>query len=137
MKINKLPTYCEIKIIPKHTSAKTQYYELDPEDEAYLYDYMIRFLADISEVATHHPEIQQEYFKRQPKAFPKGEKGPNSFASMLGGIISAKVWNSNHNISEPQLEPIEAIFDTLADFYKELPNAPQPIKFKKSLFVRE
>ena len=98
---------------------------------------MIRFLADITEIATHHPEIQQEYFKRQPKLFPKGEKGPNSFASMLGGLISAKVWNSNHNISQPQLEPIEVIFDTIVDFYKDLPNAPMKVKFKTSLFARE
>lgn len=124
----------QIKIVPKHTGAATQYYDLNADDEAYLYDWMIKFLADITEIATHNSEIQQEYFKRQPKAYPRGKQGPNSFASMLAGIISAKLHNPKHNLSEPLLEPIEDIFDTICSYYSNLPNAPERIQFRQSLF---
>lgn len=131
------PDTREIKLIPKYTNATTQYYEMGPEDESYLYNWMIRFLADIAEEATHDLGIQSEFFKRLPKKFPKGTRGPNSFASMLGGIVSAKVSNANHNVSEPWLEPIEEIFETMSGYYSKIDNPPKPIKFRKSLFVRE
>jgi len=120
--------------MPKHTGAGTQYYEIDYEEECYLYDWMIKFLADITEVATHNPDIQREYFQRKPKLFPKGQHGPNSFASMLAGILSTKLHNPKHNLSEPVLESIELIFDTLVEYYKDLPNAPERIQFRQSLF---
>jgi hypothetical protein len=123
-----------IRIIPKHTGAATQYYDIDADSEAYLYDWMIKFLADITEVATHNPDIQREYFQRKPKLFPKGQHGPNSFASMLAGIISAKLHNPRHNLSEPVLESIELIFDTLVEYYTDMPNPPERVNFRTSLF---
>ena len=125
-----------IKLYPKITSAKTQYYELDSKDDAYIHQWLIQFLADLTELATHDEELKKEWFRRKPNAYPKGQKGPNSTASMVAGIISAKIKNPNHNISEPQLTPLEDIFDTIEFMYADEPNAPQRIKFQKSLFTQ-
>ena len=132
-KITLPPSPRTIKIVPKHSGAATQYYEMNVEDEAYIYDWMIKFLADITEIASHNAELMNNFFNRN-RDFPKGRNGPNSFASMLAGVISAKLHNPKHNISAPLLDPIETIFDVLVEYYKDLPNAPERIKFKPNLF---
>lgn len=129
------PTTREIVILPKLTSAKTQYYDMSDEDTAYIYDWLIRFLADLTELATHDEELKKEWFRRQPRVYPKGQKGPNSTASMIGGIISARLANPKHNLSEPQLEPLESIFDMIATLYSDTDNPPVGIVFRKSLFT--
>ena len=129
------PTNRIITILPKVTSAKTQYYDMSDDDTAYIYDWLIRFLADLTELATHDEELKKEWFKRQPKLYPKGVKGPNSTASMVAGIISAKLSNPKHNISDPQLEPLESIFEMIEVLYSGADNPPQSIRFQKSLFV--
>ena len=121
-----------IKLLPKITAAQTQYYEMDPEDSAYIQHWLIRFLADISELATYHKEIAREYFRRQPRQLPKGRHGPNSIASMIGGIVSQTLQNPNRNLSEPQLEPLEQIFDIMQPLYEDekLPR----IRFERSIY---
>ena len=129
------PQHRTVTILPKMTSAKTQYYDISDDDTAYIYDWLIRFLADLTELATHDEELKKEWFKRQPKLYPKGVKGPNSTASMIAGIISAKLANPKHNISEPQLEPLEQIFEMIEVLYSGSDNPPQSIRFQKSLFA--
>ena len=123
-----------VTILPKVTAARTQYYDMSDEDTAYIYDWLIRFLADLTELATHDEELRREWFRRQPRQYPKGQRGPNSTASMVAGIISAKLANPKHNISDPQLEPLEHIFDMIETLYDCLDNPPQRIVFRKSLF---
>lgn len=129
------PILREIVILPKVTAAKTQYYDMSADDQAYIYDWLIRFLADLTELATHDEELKREWFKRQPRAYPRGKNGPNSTASMIGGIISARLANPKHNISEPQLEPLEDIFSMIATLYSDIDNPPVGIVFRKSLFT--
>lgn len=124
----------QIKIYPKHTSADTQYYDMEPEDEAFLYQWMYRFLADMSEICTHDEDIKKEWFKRRPGVFPKGKQGPNSYASVLGGICAAKLKYPEKNLSEPQLNAVELIFDMISDYYKDEPNAPKSVSFHKQFF---
>lgn len=124
----------EIVITPKITAARTQYYDIAQEDSSYIYNWLIRFLADLTELATHDEDLKREWFRRQPKLYPKGVKGPNSTASMVAGIISAKLANASHNISEPQLEPLESIFEMIEELYSEQDFPPEAIKFRKSLF---
>lgn len=120
---------------PKITAAKTQYYELDDESEAYIYTWLTRFLADCAEIATHDSELQRDLFRRRPDTFPRGRQGPNSIASFIGGIVAAKMANPKHNLSESLLDPLENVFEIIARQYAEEPNPPEPIRFKRSLFA--
>jgi hypothetical protein len=122
-----------IRIFPKHTAAKTTYYEIGEDDSAYLYRWLMTFLCDMTELATHDSDYQRIWMKRRPGTFPKGQNGPNSLASMIAGIAGAKLSNPRHNISEPQLDPLVAIFNELVPMYEELEDRPERIEFERSL----
>lgn len=120
-----------IKLLPKITQAQTQYYDMDPEDSAWIQHWLTRFLADISELATYHEDIAREYFRRQPRQLPRGRHGPNSIASMIGGIVSQTLQNPHRNLSEPQLDPLELVFEIMQPLYAD-ENLPR-IRFERSL----
>jgi len=126
--------YRTITVIPKATSANTQYYDMNADDEAYIYEWLIRFLAELSETATHDEELKKEWFRRRPEQFPKGKHGPNSISSMLGGIVAAKMINGRHNFTDATLDAVESLFSGMAGYYSELDRPPQPVKFRRSLF---
>lgn len=126
--------YRTIIVVPKATAANTQYYDISTDDEAYIYEWLIRFLAELSETATHDEELKKEWFRRRPDQFPRGKNGPNSIASMLGGIIAAKMINGRHNFSDATLDAVESLFSGMAGYYSELDTPPQPIKFRRTLF---
>ena len=134
MKIIKSKT---IFISPKATSAGTQYYDMDADDSAYLYKWLFRLMADMNEYGAHDEEVKREWFKRRPGTYPKGKNGPNSHASILGGILSAKIQNLDKNLSEPQLDAVEAFMDMVSQFYSDEPNPPTSITFQKKLFEIE
>jgi hypothetical protein len=120
-----------IRIWPKQTAAKTTYYDITEDDSAYLYRWLMQFLCDCTELATHHSEYQREWMKRRPSTFPKGQNGPNSLASMIAGIAGAKLTNPKHNISEPQLDALVSIFNELVPMYEDLEDRPQRIEFER------
>jgi hypothetical protein len=132
-----LPAKRDIVLYPKHTSANTQYYDMDPDDEAFVYQWLMRFMADMCMEATWHPEIQKDWYKRKPTALPKSVNGPNSNASMIGGICAQKLENPNKNLSEPQLDAVESFFEIISQYYAEVENPPQAIRFVKKLFTLE
>lgn len=124
----------KISVYPKSTGADTQYWDIDSEDEAYIYQWLYRLLADMNEWATWEPELQKEWFRRKPGLFPRGKNGPNSHASILGGICSAKLKDPKKNLSTPQLDVVERMFDLIAQHYADEPNAPEAVVFEKKLF---
>lgn len=126
------PQIRTIRLLPKITAAQTQYYDMDPEDQQYIQHWLTRFLADISELATYHEDIAREYFRRQPRTLPRGRHGPNSIASMIGGIVSQTLQNPTRNLSEPQLEPLEQVFDIMQPLY-ESESLPR-IRFERSIY---
>lgn len=123
-----------IPIMPKITAAKTQYYEIDADDEAYIYQWLTRFLADTAEMATFDADLQRDLFRRRPDTLPRGRNGPNSIASFVGGIVAARLVNPQHNLSESLLDPLENIFDMIANMYDQEAAAPDAIRFKRKLF---
>ena len=124
----------KINVYPKSTGAGTQYWDIDAEDEAYIYRWLYRLLSDMTEHATYDAELQREWFKRRPGQYPKGQNGPNSHASMLGGICSAKLKDPNKNLSTPQLDAVEAMFDMIAQYYDNDPDQPESITFERKIF---
>lgn len=132
MKVLKSKT---ITVYPKKTSADTQYYDMDSSDEAYIYNWLYRLQSDMGELCTYDADLQRDWFKRRPGMFPKGKQGPNSCASILGGVCSAKIQNPNKNLSEAQLDAIEYLFTIIADYYADEPNPPEAVRFNKKLFI--
>ena len=122
-----------IRIFPKQTAAKTIYYDMNEDDSAYVYRWLMQFLCDMTELATHDVAYQKEWMRRRPGVFPKGQSGPNSLASMIAGIAGAKLTNPKHNISEPQLDPLVSIFRELVPMYEDLEDRPERIEFEKVL----
>ena len=132
-----LPAKRTITVYPKHTSADTQYYDMEPGDEAYIYQWLMRLLADFTMESTWDPQVQQDWFKRRPKEYPMSKFGPNSHASILAGICEQKLSNPNKNLSEPQLDAVERLFTVIAQYYSNEKNPPQEIRFSKKLFTLE
>jgi hypothetical protein len=120
---------------PKHTTADTQYWDLDAEDEVYIYNWLYRLLADITERATYDVELQRDWFKRRPGTYPKGQNGPNSHASILAGICSAKLRDAKKNLSTPQLDVVEQMMNVAAQYYDDLPDAPTSVTFERKIFT--
>lgn len=123
----------KIQVYPKHTNASTTYYEMQQDDEWHLYRWLQRLLADMTEIATYDEEVRREWFKRRPGLYPKGEHGPNSHASVLGGIVSAKLQNPKKNLSEAQLDIVQSLFIMVEDYYSDEPEAPVAIIFERTL----
>jgi hypothetical protein len=126
-----------VNAYPKSTRADTQYWDIDAEDEAYIYKWLYRLLADIAESATYDAELQRDWFKRRPGLYPKGQHGPNSHASILAGICSAKLKDSKKNLSTPQLDVVEQMFEMIAQYYSAEPDAPAAVTFDRKLFTLE
>lgn len=126
-----------IDVFPKNTSAGTQYWDMDARDEAYIYQWLYRLVSDMSEQCTIDEDLRRDWYKRRPSQFPKGKNGPNSFASMLGGICSAKIQNPNKNLSDPQLDAVETYFNIIAQYYADETDPPIAIRFVKKLFTVE
>lgn len=118
-----------IKATPKKTSATTIYHDIDPADEKYIYDWMIRFMSEMNEESTHNAAIREEWFKQRPKEYIKGKRGINSHASAIGGLVAAKIENPRKNLSSPQLKIVENLFVLIADYYSNLSNAPEEVVF--------
>jgi hypothetical protein len=122
-----------IRIFPKQTAARTQYYEMSDDDSAYVYRWLMIFLCNLTELATHDAEYGREFMRRRPGVYPKGQHGPNSLASMIAGIAGARIENPQHNISEPQLDALVSIFNELVPLYEDQEQRPERIEFEKVL----
>jgi hypothetical protein len=67
--------------------------------------------------------------------YPKGQNGPNSHASILAGICSAKLRDAKKNLSTPQLDVVERMMDVAAQYYDDLPDAPDSVVFERKIFT--
>lgn len=123
-----------VRIYPRNNTATTEYWDMEPEDETYIYQWLMRLMADMSEQATADPEFQREWFRRRPGLHPRGRSGPNSHASILGGICSAKIQNPRRNLSTPQLDTVEYMFNLIAQYYSDLPEPPTAVAFQRAIF---
>ena len=126
-----------IRIFPRRTQARTQYYDMSDEDSAYLYRWLMQFLCDMTELATHDADYQRLWMRRRPGTFPRGQAGPNSLASMIAGIAGARLQNPQHNISQPQLDAIQTIFNELVPMYEDLEDRPERVEFERVLGRQE
>ncbi len=102
-----------IKYIPKTTGARTQYREIDAEDMSWLQTELIRWMANANELGQKRDE-DSEYFTRQwwmkrTQTLPKGQWGPNSPSSFIGGTVNNLVFGTQRDLSDKQMDSIQNI----------------------------
>ena len=117
-------------VYPKSTSADTKYWDIDNTDRSYLFEFMVRYLANMAEVCTTDADIQRDFYRRRPNRWPRGRFGPNSDASIIGGIIDQLL--KGHDLTTAHLDAIEQIFDTIGQMYADA--GGQAIRFDRRVF---
>lgn len=125
-----------IPIRSKATVANTEYWEMASDDQAYVYHWLMTLQSDMMEAVTFDEELRREWFRRRPGLYPRGRRGPNSHASILAGICSQKLRNPSHDLSTPQLDAVEQMFDIIAQYYSDQPDPPRAIRWQRELFAR-
>lgn len=102
-----------IKYVPKVTSARTEYREIDPSDMADIQQQLIRWLAFMSELDMSHDEdmraVREQFWHRRTKALPSGKEGQNTPASFVGGVVNNMIFGTQRDLSSRQMEGIEYI----------------------------
>lgn len=120
-----------INVIKKPSSANTQYWDFeDPLDEAFVYKWLNILLAEMTEFCQSDTKLRDSWFDpigTLPKACVAGQFKPNSYASVLGGIVAAKHRDLKKNLSSPQLRAVEMLFAQINTLYPT--DVPNTIKF--------
>lgn len=100
-----------IKYIPKITSARTEYREIDPEDMAWLQTELMRWLANGAEISQRRDEDAEYFVKhwwcKRTQTLPKGQHGPNSPQSFIGGTVNNLVFGEQRDLSSKQMDSIQ------------------------------
>ena len=108
--------------------------DIREEDTAWLYKEIIRSMGVFSTLAQRKGDLWTDVTARQPKGFSKGKCGPNSLFSILAGILSNYVENTQKygvcRLSKKQIQDLETAF-TLLPYVDE---SFSRIRFKQSLF---
>ena len=132
-----------IKYIPKITSAKTQYVDIDAEDMVWLQTELIRWLALLGELDGDRNEdvrqIMRFWWYKRSKLLPKGHQGQNSPLTFVSGLINNLMFGTQRNLSTSVMEGIEyisgqihALEQALEEVNKVSPKS-DTIKFSMSL----
>jgi len=108
-----------IRLQPKTTGASTQYWNMAPDDEAWLYHHMFRYLCDMTERVTHDHDLARLWLHRRKDLYPRSRSGANSHASALAGICGLRLTRRDKNLSTPQLDVIETIWPQMHLFYSD------------------
>jgi hypothetical protein len=122
-----------IKYIPKATSARTEYREIDGDDDMWIRTELIRWLALVGELDQTHDEdlrlFRDAWWHRKSKTLSKGHLGPNSPCSVVSGIINNIMFKASpqRDLTAKQMADIEVISSTLAGIF---PNDATAIRFQ-------
>lgn len=120
----------QIRAWPRRTQARTTYYDIAAPDADYVYTWLMTFLCDMTELATHDPAWAREWLAAD-RSLPRGRNGANSLASMCAGIAGARIANSQQNLSESQLSAVEEIFARLVPLYEAVERGPDLVEFAR------
>lgn len=99
-----------IKYIPKVTTARTEYREINKEDMDFVQSELIRWLAYMSELDMFRDEdskwVLNQYWHKRTTLLPKGQEGQNTPASFIGGLINNIVFGTQRDLTDKQMEGI-------------------------------
>jgi hypothetical protein len=122
-----------IKYIPKATSARTEYREIDGDDDMWIRTELIRWLALVGELDQTHDEdlrlFRDGWWHRKSKNLSKGHLGPNSPCSVVSGIINNMMFKETpqRDLTAKQMSDLELISQTLSGIF---PNDATGIRFQ-------
>jgi hypothetical protein len=112
-----------IKFIPKITSARTEYREIEDSDMAEIQQQLIRWSAVINELDMTHNEdlraVREQWAHRRSKGLPKGREGENTPASFVGGMINNLIFGQQRDLSDRQMEGIETVSKWMSEIDPE------------------
>lgn len=112
-----------IKYIPKVTSAKTEYRELDSADMAQIQEQLIRWLAVMSEMDMTHDEdlraVREQWWHRRTRSLPMGREGQNTPSSFVGGLLNNLMFGQQRDLTDRQMEGIEYVSKWMAEIDPE------------------
>jgi hypothetical protein len=112
-----------IKYVPKATSARTEYREVEASDLADIQQQLIRWLAFMSELDMSHDEdmraVREQFWHRRTKSLPSGKEGMNTPASFIGGIVNNMIFGQQRDLSARQMEGIEYVSKWMAELDPE------------------
>ncbi len=112
-----------IKYVPKITSARTEYCEIDPEDQAWLIDQLIHWLALMGEMdqATDADSewVRTQWWHRKTNKLNSGKQGRNTPCSFVSGVILNMLYKqpAQRDLTRKQMDDFETISAILAQVY--------------------
>lgn len=113
-----------IKYVPKITAAKTHYREIDPEDAVWLQSQLILWLALCSELQqrrdTDSEEFIRHWWTKRNSTMPKGQHGPNSPQSFVGGMVNNLVYGSQRDLSDRQMDAIQHCAAVISQWFPDV-----------------
>lgn len=135
-----MATIRTIKYIPKATTAKTQYVDIDRGDMEWLQTEMIRWLAMMGELdGSHNDDVKQimkYWWYKKTATLPKGKEGQNSPLTFVSGIVNNLVFGSTQDLTTRYLDSLENISANMVLFEEAMNDVntlsgkvPEKIKF--------
>lgn len=135
-----MATIRTIRYIPKATSAKTQYVDIDKQDMEWLQTELIRWLAIMGEQDNSHndevKQIMKYWWYKKTSTLPKGKEGQNSPLTFVAGIVNNLVFGSTRDLSTVYIDSLENISANMVLFEEALnelntlsDRKPEKIKF--------
>jgi hypothetical protein len=104
-----------IKYIPKTTSARTEYREVQEDDLKWVQEQLIRYLTRMGEMDQQHDEdskwvLNQWWHKRTDKLH-RGAQGQNTPCSMVAGMINNMMFKDQpqRDLTDKQMADLEYI----------------------------
>ncbi|CAB4178733.1 hypothetical protein UFOVP1634_26 [uncultured Caudovirales phage] len=117
-----------IKYIPKHTTAGTEYREIEEDDKQFILTMCIQALTIMAEYdivsssETDRVWIRDQWWHKKDKRLHKGKEGLNSPCSVLGGIVHNMMFKIplQRDFSDKQMRDLEMIFQCLGSIRDEI-----------------
>lgn len=110
-----------IKYVPKFTSAKTEYREVAEDDLSWIKMELWRWLAQMAEMDQRRDEdaraFLSQWWHKRTQSLPKGQAGPNTPASFVGGLCQNLVFGTQRDLTERQMDGLATISHVLAQVF--------------------
>lgn len=109
-----------VHFIPKITSARTEYREINPEDHTWLISQMLEWTVKMASLSnTTNPDlraVRNDYWRKRRATLPRGREGQNSPESMVAGILENMLYDAEpqRDFTQRQCDAIEDISNWMA-----------------------
>ena len=112
-----------IRYVPKITSARTEYCEIDPEDQAWLIDQLIHWLAVMGEMDQARDSdsewVRDQWWHKRTKKLNSGKQGLNTPCSFVSGVIVNMLYKqpAQRDLTRKQMDDFETISAIMAQMF--------------------